>query len=159
MKSMLFNTSLNPQSNQPCTIGPTPLEYWHLSKSPKHQQAWIQSFANELGCLAQGIDGCETGTNTVFFIPHNQVPPDQRKDVTYGQICVNYRPHKKEPNRTRLTVGGNLINFPGDVSTPTTDTTTAKLIINSTILTPNTCYMCADIKTFTWKHTWNGTNT
>ena len=55
---------------------------------------------------------------------------------------------KKEPERTRLTVGGNLIDFPGDVSTPTADTTTAKLIINSTISTPGAKYMCGDIKNF-----------
>jgi hypothetical protein len=61
---------------------------------------------------------------------------------------VDYRPQKEEPNRTRLTVGGNLIDYPGDVSTPTADTTTAKMVINSTISTPNAKFMCADIKDF-----------
>jgi hypothetical protein len=118
------------------------MEYQHLSKSPKHQQAWIQSFANELGCLAQGIGGCKTGTNTVYFIPHDKVPPDRQCDVTYVQICVNYCPHKTEPNCTRLTMGGgDLINYPSDVSTPTADTTTAKSIINSMISTPTTWCM------------------
>jgi hypothetical protein len=117
------------------------MEYSDLMKSPKHTTAWTKSFLNELGCLAQGIADREKGTNTVFFIHHDQVPHDQRKDVTYGRICVDYRPQKKEPNRTRLTVGGNLIDYPGDVSTPTASTITAKLVINSTISTPqrNTC--------------------
>jgi hypothetical protein len=53
-----------------------------------------------------------------------------------------------EPNRTRLTAGGNLIDYPGDVSTPTADTTTAKLAINSTLSTPKAKYMCCDIKNF-----------
>ena len=57
-------------------------------------------------------------------------------------------PRKKEHNRMRLTVGGNLIDYPGDVSTPTADTTTAKLVINSTISTPQAKYMCGDIKNF-----------
>jgi hypothetical protein len=92
------------------------MEYRHLSKSPKHQNKWIHSFANELGRLAQGIGGRETSTNTVFFIPHDQVPKDCRKDVTYGSICVDYRPHRTEPNRTCLTVGGNLTDFPGDAT-------------------------------------------
>jgi hypothetical protein len=61
---------------------------------------------------------------------------------------VDYRPQKEEPNRTRLTAGGNLIDYPGDVSTPTADTTTAKMVINSTISTPNAKFMCADIKDF-----------
>jgi hypothetical protein len=71
-----------------------------------------------------------------------------RKDVTYGRICVDYRPQKEEPNRTRLTVGGNLIDYPGDVSTPTANTTTAKLVISSTISTPHAKFMCGDIKDF-----------
>jgi hypothetical protein len=45
-------------------------------------------------------------------------------------------------------VGGNLIKHPGDVSTPTADTTTAKMVMNSTISTPNAKVMCADIKDF-----------
>jgi hypothetical protein len=61
---------------------------------------------------------------------------------------VNHRPQKTKPNHTRLTVGGNLIDYPGDVSTPTADTTTAKLVINSTLFTPNAKYMCGDINNF-----------
>jgi hypothetical protein len=124
------------------------MEYQHLSKSPKHQITWRRLFATELGHLAQGIGGQEKGTNTVFFIPHNDIPVDKRKDVTYNHICVDLRPQKKEPNQTRLTVGGNLITYPGDVSTPTADTTTAKLVINSTISTPGARYRCGDIKNF-----------
>jgi hypothetical protein len=119
------------------------MEYRHLIKSPKHEKDWKRSFANELGRLAQGIGGQEKGTNTVYFISHDKFPQDRRKDVTYGRICVDYWPQKAEPNRTRLTVGGNLIDYPGDVSTPTAGTTTAKLVINtSTIPTPNARYMC-----------------
>jgi hypothetical protein len=124
------------------------IEYRHLLKSPKHCKAWTTSFANELGWLAQGVGGRQQGTNTVYYIRHDQVPEDRRKDVTYGRICVDYRPQKEEPNRTRLTVGGNLIDYPGDVSTPTADTTTAKMVINSTISTPNAKFMRADIKDF-----------
>jgi hypothetical protein len=45
-------------------------------------------------------------------------------------------------------VGGNQINCPGDVSTPTADKTTTKLVINSTISTLGAKYMCGDIKIF-----------
>ena len=109
---------------------------------------WERSFANELGRLAQGIGQREKGTNTIYFIPHSQIPSDRRKDITYGRICVDHRPQKTEPNRTRLTVGGNLIEFPGDVSTPTADLTTAKLVINSTISTPKAKFLIGDIKFF-----------
>ena len=68
--------------------------------------------------------------------------------MTYGRIVVDCRPQKTEPNSTRLTVGSNLIDFPGDVSTPMLDLTTAKLDINSTISTPGARYMCVDVKNF-----------
>jgi hypothetical protein len=41
------------------------------------------------------------------------------KDVTYGQFECNKIPKKNEVNRTRFTVGGDKINYPGAVSTPT----------------------------------------
>ena len=77
-----------------------------------------------------------------------QISTNRRKDVTYGRIVVDCPPQKTEPNCTRLTVGSNLIDFPGDVSTPTADLTTIKLIINSTITTPGARYMCGDVKNF-----------
>jgi hypothetical protein len=124
------------------------MEYRHLLKSPKHCKAWVTSFANELRRLAQGLGGRQQGTNTIYYIRYDQVPEDRCEEVRYGQICVDYRPQKEGPNRTRLTVGGNLIDYPGDVSTPTADTTTAKMVINSTISTPNAKFMGADIKDF-----------
>jgi hypothetical protein len=45
-------------------------------------------------------------------------------------------------------MGGNLIDFPGDVSTPTADPTTAKLVINHTLSSTNAKYMCGDINNF-----------
>ena len=62
-------------------------------------------------------------------IPHDRT-------VTYAQIIVDYRPHKKDPNRVRITVGGNLITYPGELTTRTTDLVTTKFLWNSTISTP-----------------------
>jgi hypothetical protein len=45
-------------------------------------------------------------------------------------------------------VGGNLIDYPCDVSNPMADTTMAKIVMNSTISIPNVKFMCADIKDF-----------
>ena len=58
------------------------------------------------------------------------------------------RPQKDETHRTRLTVGGNLIHFPGDVKKPTAYLITAKLIFNSVLSTKNAKFMCADIANF-----------
>jgi hypothetical protein len=104
-------------------------------------------FANELGRLANGVGTrIPEGTNTIFFINHNQVPTDRK--VTYGRIVCTIRPQKKETHHTRLTVGGNLINYPYDVSTPTADITTAKIIFNSVVSTPNAKFIGLDIKYF-----------
>ena len=56
------------------------------------------------------------------------------------------REQKADPNRIRITVGGNLMFYPHDKSQPTADITTVKLHINSTIFTPGVRYTCIDIK-------------
>ena len=56
-----------------------------------------------------------SGTNTIFFIPKDKVPEGRK--VTYGIIVAVIIPQKAETHRTRLTVGGNLNNFPGDDTT------------------------------------------
>ena len=61
---------------------------------------------------------------------------------------MNYRPEKGDPYRTRLTVGGNLIVYPGDCGTPIVDLLTVKLLLNSIISTPDAKFMTIDIKNF-----------
>ena len=87
-----------------------------------------------------------SGTNTIFFIPKDKVPAG--RTVTYGRIVAEIRPQKDETHHTRFTVGGNLINFPGYVTTPTADLVTAKLIFNSVLSTKNAKFICADISNF-----------
>ena len=48
----------------------------------------------------------------------------------------------------RITVGGNLIDYPDELTNRTVDLTTTKLLWNSVISTPDAKYMCADIKSF-----------
>ena len=55
---------------------------------------------------------------------------------------------KDETHHTRLTVGGDLINFPGDVTTPTADLITYKLIFKSVLSTTNVKFMCSDRANF-----------
>jgi hypothetical protein len=122
------------------------LEYRQLSQGPTRDK-WIHGFANEIGRLAQGIGTrMPTGTDTIHFIKREQVPSDRK--VTYGHIVATIRPQKSETHRVRLTVGGNLIDHPGDVSTPTADMTTTKILFNSVISTPDARFMCTDVKDF-----------
>ena len=58
------------------------------------------------------------------------------------------RPEKAEPNRTRYTVGGDRINYPGEVATPPAEMLVAKILFNSVISTPGARFMTMDISNF-----------
>jgi hypothetical protein len=111
------------------------LEMRHLLVNPMHKELWGKSYTTEFGRLAQGISGVSKGTDTIVFIARNEIPFARLKDVTYGPVCVNYHPKKDDPNRTRLTIGGNKVNFPGDCGMPTVDMVTVKLHFNSVVST------------------------
>ena len=124
-------------------------EYRHLIKDPRYKATWEDSMCDEIGRLAQGRDKTGlVGTNTFNFIPFSNIPKDRRKDITYPRIVVDYRPQKEKPNRTRITVGGNRINYPYPVTTQTAEITTHKLLVNSVVSTPAAKYMTADIGNF-----------
>jgi hypothetical protein len=104
-------------------------------KSLKHQELitklrykikWMRSTANEINRLCN--------TNTIRFIRRSNIPKGRK--VTYGSFVVDIKDHKEEKERTRLTVGGDQIEYPGDKSTRTAGLTTAKIIINSVISMP-----------------------
>jgi len=125
------------------------LNYRQLMQDPKHRETWKKSSANEFGRLTQGLkDGRVKGTNTMRYIKKNQIPQDRRKDITYARFVCDYRPNKAEPHRTRLTVGGDRINYPDDAGTPTADMTLFKIHANSIISTPGARCIMADIKDF-----------
>jgi len=124
------------------------LNYRQLIKHPELGDDWSFSSANEFGRLAQGIGGRVKGTNTINFIDKSEVPEDRFKDVTYGKFVCTIRPEKTEKNRTRLVVGGNRINYPGEVGTPTADMLLAKILFNSVISTKGARFMTGDIKNF-----------
>lgn len=125
------------------------MEYRHLIRKDKYKKVWGHSFGNEIGRLAQGMPGRVEGTNTFFFIDYGKIPANRKNDVTYARICCNIRPEKvNEPNRTRITVGGDRINYPFEVATPTADLLTVKLLLNSVISTEGARFASVDIKNF-----------
>ena len=81
-----------------------------------------------------------------MFIPKYKVPKD--KKVTYGKIVYNMKPEKEEKERTRFTVGGNLLDFTGNISSPIASVTTAKCVFNSVVSNPGARCLLADIKHF-----------
>ena len=57
--------------------------------------------------------------DTIELIFHKDKPKDRR--ATYVRAVCNIRLKKKDTHRTRLTIGLNLIDHPGEVSTPTSE--------------------------------------
>ncbi len=70
------------------------------------------------------------------------------KDVTYGQFVCTVQQEKTEPNQMRFTVGGDRINYPGEVATPTMEMLVAKMLFNSVISTKGARFMTMDISNF-----------
>ena len=116
---------------------------------------WMKSNANEFGrLLPRGVgksrpahDRIE-GTSTLFPIRKHLIPAG--RTATYGNFVCAIRTNKTETHRVRLTLGGNLLDFPGDPSSPAVSTTNAKLHFNSTISDAKrgARYMTMDIKNF-----------
>ena len=121
------------------------MEYRDLIKS-KERHIWEKSCRNELGRLAQELKNRINGTNTIYFVKKSQVP--KNKTVTYPRIVCDIRPTKPEPFRTRITAGGNLIEYHGKTSTPTAELVTIKTFANSIISTKNARSYGLDIKNF-----------
>jgi hypothetical protein len=107
------------------------LEYHHLIQDDSTFPVWNKAAENEFGRLAQGVGGRIEGSSTIFFIPRQAVP--KGKIITYGRFVVEIHPNKSETHRVRLTVGGNLIQYPGDFSISSADLTTSKCLWNRTI--------------------------
>ena len=84
------------------------------------------------------------GTNTIFFIPFDKIPKDCK--AMYIRVVCTDHPEKPEPCQVRWTARGNLVEYPGDVSTKTADITTVKILINSILSTPDACFMTIDLK-------------
>ena len=68
--------------------------------------------------------------------------------MTYGSFSCDFKPNKEEKERSRLTAGGDQINYPGVTGTPTADMTLFKIIMNSVISTKGARCMMTDLKDF-----------
>jgi hypothetical protein len=121
------------------------MEYPALMRDPRIQPLWTRGFGNEFGRLFQGIRDI-TGTDTCFLIEFKNIPEDRK--ITYGKIVCDYKPHKQEKERVRLTIGGDTLDYSGDVATSTADITTFKILINGTLSTKDAAMMMMDIKNY-----------
>ena len=79
---------------------------------------------------------------------HSQISSPQRQKCNIWQKILRGETEKEEKERTRLTVGGNLLDFIGNLSAPTASFTTAKCVFNSVVSTPGARCLFANIKHF-----------
>jgi hypothetical protein len=78
-------------------------QYAALMKDPRLQPLWTRGFGNECGRLFQGVRDIP-GTDTCFFIKLTNISKDRK--ITYGKVVCDYKRHKKEKERVRITVKG-----------------------------------------------------
>jgi hypothetical protein len=76
-------------------------------KDPRLKPLWTRGFGNECVRLFQGIRDIP-GTDTCFFTTLKNIP--QHRNITYGKKVCDYKPHKQEKKRVRLTVGGDRLD-------------------------------------------------
>jgi hypothetical protein len=86
------------------------------------------------------------GTDTCEFITPEAIPPGEKP--VYIRIVAELRENKADPYRVRCTVGGNLVDFPGNKSTKVAELVTIKCLLNNIVSTPGARAGCIDIKDF-----------
>ena len=131
------------------------LEHRQLRRDPKYKPVWDKSYSNELGRLCQGIGTGASptskrveGTNTFFLINYNDIPAHKRKEICHTLVVCEVRPEKDDPDRTRITIGGSRICFPGDVGTNTASLELVKILINSVLSRKGARFSTIDLKNF-----------
>ena len=105
----------------------------------------------KLSRLVHGIRDVRRN-DVVDFIFKSKVPSD--RVVTYANMVCDFRPHKEEKHRVRLTVGGDRLVCDDDVVSPAASPSETKLLLNSTIsdVSKGARFMTLDIKYFFFSH-------
>jgi hypothetical protein len=131
------------------------LEHRQLRRDPKFKPVWDKSYANELGRLCQeiGTGASPTskrveGTNTLFLINYNDIPTHKRKEICHTLVVCEVRPEKDDPDRTRITIGGSRICYPGDVGTNTASLEFVKILLNSVLSRKGARFSTINLKNF-----------
>ena len=77
------------------------------------------------------------GTNTVFYVPNYSVPTEHK--VAYARMVVTICPQKNEVNRICVTIGGDILEYPGATTTNCASLTNMKCFLN---------WICANFSKF-----------
>ena len=90
---------------------------------------WKPALSNEWGRLTQSNDADVEATDTIKFVPFQDVSTDNK--VTYASFVCNHRPQKDEEWCIQLAVGDDCLEYDSDSGSPATDLTKIKLLLNS----------------------------
>ncbi len=98
--------------------------------------------------------GCQWVGTGDWYLMHYSTPSvtggqKHTHTIMYARVVVDFGPQKLDPHRIQITAGGNLIKYPGELTTKTADLTTSKLMWNSILSSEGAKFMCLDIKNFT----------
>ena len=121
------------------------LKHGHLTKGPD-AHSWNLATTREIGRCAQGMPGLVDGTDTYFFMNHNEKPPD--RTVSYSTFVCDVKENKAEKHCVRTTFGNTNSDYNGPVSSPTADITTVKILLNSVVSTRKAKFCVLDLKNF-----------
>ena len=116
MNIALASPTLKPVKRSPATI--------QRMQIPALKHIWEEAMCKELGNISNGWKDTE-GTQIVRFLTHEEIaaiPGDCT--ITFSRIVVDYRKQKSDPNRVRITVGGNLLNDDQELTVRMADLTT-----------------------------------
>eukprot|EP00804_Cyclotella_cryptica_P022238 CCRYP_017928-RA/>CCRYP_017928-RA protein AED:0.26 eAED:0.26 QI:0/0/0/1/1/1/3/0/814 len=94
--------------------------------------------------VAHAVLDQETGQ----LLEYRQLLKHPRFKELWNRSGAGNLEEKKDPYRTRATMGGNLINYPDDVGTPTANMLLVKIFLNSVISTRGARFANADIANF-----------
>jgi hypothetical protein len=117
---------------------------------PDTAKIWQKAFGKDFGGMVQGDEKMgQKGTDSIFVMTHDEIKLIPRtQTITYARVVVDFCPQKANLHRICITAGGNLINYPGELSTRTANLNTSKLMWNSVLSTEGAKYICLDIKNF-----------
>jgi hypothetical protein len=122
-------------------------KYTKLMHNPVLSPLWVPAMSKELHRLVQGKVGTTVEMNTLFFLSPDEIrriPKD--RTVTYTHIVIDHWPQKDDSSHVRITIGGNLINYPYKLTTQTADMVSSKIMRNSIISTAYAKFGSTDIK-------------
>ncbi len=123
--------------------GETISGYKKIINDPATAEIWQMAFIKDFGGMVQGDN--KTGqkeTNAILVMMHDEIRHvlRQNKKFTYGNLVVDYRLQKEDPNRIQITARGNLVTYESSPSVCIGDLDTAKLNWNSVCVCVNLTY-------------------